>query len=192
MLVLQLRLTPSASASKNQMATFIAGISGNRRGGIPVIVNANGKLGTTVSSARFKEAIALAAKEAIHVLKPVTFHKQELDPESIPQFGLVAEEVEKVNPALVARDAEGEVYTVRYEAVNAMLLNEFLKEHRNVTQLETTVAQQQKKFETKIADQQKEIEALTTSLKEQASQIQKVSAELELRRPAPQTALNNQ
>jgi septal ring factor EnvC (AmiA/AmiB activator) len=133
------------------------------------------------------------ASEAIHALKPVTFrYKQELDPESIPQFGLVAEEVEKVNPDLVARDAEGEVYTVRYEAVNAMLLNEFLKEHRKVTQLETTVAQQQKRFESKIADQQKEIEALTTSLKEQASQIQKVSAELELRRPAPQTVLNNQ
>jgi hypothetical protein len=179
-----------------QTATFIAGISGKTAsGGVAVYVNANGKLGTTVSSARFKEAIKPMdkASEAIHALKPVTFrYKQELDPESIPQFGLVAEEVEKVNPDLVARDAEGEVYTVRYEAVNAMLLNEFLKEHRKVTQLETTVAQQQKKFESKIADQQKEIEALTTGLKEQASQIQKVSAELELRRPAPQTALNNQ
>jgi trimeric autotransporter adhesin len=179
-----------------QTATFIAGISGKTAaGGIPVIVNANGKLGTTVSSARFKEAIKPMdkASEAIHALKPVTFrYKQELDPESIPQFGLVAEEVEKVNPDLVVRDADGKVYTVRYDAVNAMLLNEFLKEHRKVTQLETTVAQQQKKFESKIADQQKEIEALTTSLKEQASQIQKVSAELELRRPAPQTALNNQ
>src|SRR5439155_22860371 len=96
------------------------------------------------------------ASEAIHALKPVTFrYKQELDPDSIPQFGLVAEEVEKVNPDLVARDDQGKVYTVRYEAVNAMLLNEFLKEHRKVAQLETTVAQQQKKFESKIADQQK-------------------------------------
>jgi hypothetical protein len=179
-----------------QVATFIAGISGKTAsGGVAVYVNANGKLGTTVSSARFKEAIKPMdkASEAIHALKPVTFrYKQELDPESIPQFGLVAEEVEKVNPALVARDDQGKVYTVRYEAVNAMLLNEFLKEHRKVEQLETTVAQQQKKFESKIADQQKEIEALTTGLKEQASQIQKVSAELELGRPAPQTALNNQ
>jgi len=179
-----------------QTATFIAGISGKTAsGGVAVYVNPNGKLGTTVSSARFKEAIKPMdkASEAIHALKPVTFrYKQQLDPESIPQFGLVAEEVEKVNPDLVARDAEGEVYTVRYEAVNAMLLNEFLKEHRKVTQLETTVAQQQNKFESKIADQQKEIEALATSLKEQTSQIQKVSAELELRRPAPQTALNNQ
>ncbi len=179
-----------------QTATFIAGISGKTAaGGVAVYVNANGKLGTTVSSARFKEAIKPMdkASEAIHALKPVTFrYKQELDPEGIPQFGLVAEEVEKVNPDLVARDAEGEIYTVRYEAVNAMLLNEFLKEHRKVTQLETTVAQQQKKLESKIADQRKEIEALTTGLKEQASQIQKVSAELELRRPAPQTALNNQ
>jgi len=179
-----------------QTATFIAGISGKTAsGGVAVYVNANGKLGTTVSSARFKEAIKPMdkASEAIHALKPVTFrYKQEVDPESIPQFGLVAEEVEKVNPDLVARDDQGKVYIVRYEAVNAMLLNEFLKEHRKVTQLETTVAQQQKKFESKIADHQKEIEALTTSLKEQASQIQKVSAELELRRPAPQTALNNQ
>ena len=125
------------------------------------------------------------ASEAIHALKPVTFrYKQELDPESIPQFGLVAEEVEKVNPDLVARDAEGEVYTVRYEAVNAMLLNEFLKEHRKVTQLETTVAQQQKKFESKIADQQKEIEALATGL-------QRVSDQLELSKPAPRMVDNN-
>ena len=129
--------------------------------------------------------------EAILALKPVTFHYKS-DSTGTPQFGLIAEEVAKVNPDLVVRDNDGQIYTVRYEAVNAMLLNEFLKEHRKVTQLETTVAQQQKKFESKIADQQKEIEALTTSLKEQASQIQKVSAELELRRPAPQTALNNQ
>jgi Chaperone of endosialidase len=172
-----------------QTATFIAGITGKTAsGGVAVYVNANGKLGTTVSSAHFKEAIKPMdkASEAIHALKPVTFrYKQELDPESIPQFGLVAEEVEKVNPALVARDAQGEVYTVRYEAVNAMLLNEFLKEHRKVAQLETTVAQQQKRFESKIADQQKEIEALTTSL-------QKVSDQLELSKPAPRMVLNDQ
>jgi hypothetical protein len=178
-----------------QPRTFITGISGTAVTGAPVVVNANGQLGVAASSARFKEQIKPMdqASEAIHALKPVTFqYKKELDPESIPQFGLVAEEVEKVNPDLVAHDDRGKVYTVRYEAVNAMLLNEFLKEHRKVTQLETTVAQQQKKFESKIAEQQKEIEALTTSLKEQASQIQKVTAELELGRPAPQTALNNQ
>src|SRR5204863_2836755 len=164
-----------------QTATFIAGVSGAGVMGVAVKVNAAGQLGTAPSSARFKENIKPMdkASEAIHALKPVTFrYKHEVDPEGIPQFGLVAEEVEKVNPDLVARDDQGEVYTVRYEAVNAMLLNEFLKEHRKVTQLETTVAQQQKKFESKIADQQKEIEALTTGL-------QKVSDQLELSKPAP-------
>jgi cell pole-organizing protein PopZ len=140
------------------------------------------------------------ASEAILALKPVTFrYKQELDPDGIPQFGLVAEEVEKVNPDLVARDAKGEVYTVRYEAVNAMLLNEFLKEHRTVQELKSTVArqeaiiaQQQKDFQSTAAQQQQEIKALTASLKEQASQIQKVSAQLEVSNAAPQTVLNNQ
>src|ERR1044072_4388714 len=113
--------------------------------------------------------------EAIHALKPVTFrYERELDPEGIPQFGLVAEEVEKVNPDLVARDGEGKVFTVRYEAVNAMLLNEFLKEHRTVQQ------------------QQKEIDALRGELKEQRAFIQKVNDKVELNRSAPQTVLNNQ
>src|SRR5438128_2511188 len=109
-----------------------------------VRVNANGRLGTAPSSARFKQNIKPMdkASEAILVLKPVTFHyKKELDPEGIPQFGLVAEEVEKVNPDLVARDAEGKVYTVRYEAVNAMLLNEFLKEHCKVEEQEATITE---------------------------------------------------
>jgi len=118
----------------------------------------------------------------------VTFHyKHELDPDSIPQFGLVAEQVEKVNPALVARDDEGKVYTVRYEAVNAMLLNEFLKEHRRVETLEATVARQQ----SINAEQQKEIQALTASLKEQALQIQKVSAQLEVTNPARRMVNNH-
>jgi hypothetical protein len=126
------------------------------------------------------------ASEAILALKPVTFHyKPELDPKGIAQFGLVAEEVEKVNPDLVTRDAKGEVYTVRYEAVNAMLLNEFLKEHRKVQDLEATVAQEQKGFESKIAHQQTQIEALTAGL-------QRVSAQVEMSRPAPQMVLNNQ
>ena len=114
--------------------------------GVGVIVGANGQLGTVVSSARFKEAIKPMdkASEAILALKPVTFrYKQELDPEGIPQFGLVAEEVEKVNPDLVARDEQGKPYTVRYEAVNAMLLNEFLKEHRKVREQEATIAKAQ-------------------------------------------------
>src|ERR1700730_4312843 len=116
------------------------------------------------------------ASEPILSLRPLTFHyKQELDPQGIPQFGLVAEEVERINPDLVARDAQGKVYSVRYEAVNAMLLNEFLKEHRKVQELEATAAQQQK-----------EIKALTASVKEQAAQIKKVSDRVELKQRAPQ------
>jgi septal ring factor EnvC (AmiA/AmiB activator) len=140
------------------------------------------------------------SSEALLSLRPVTFHyKKSIDPNSIPQFGLVAEEVEKVNPTLVTRDAEGKVFTVRYEAVNAMLLNEFLKEHRTVQELksivakqEATIAQQQKDSQATAAQQQKEIQTLTASLKEQASQIQKVSAQIEVTKPAPQVVGNNQ
>ena len=129
--------------------------------------------------------------EAIFALKPVTFHyKRDLDPKCIPRFGLVAEEVEKVNPALVARDAQGKVFSVRYDAVNAMLLNEFLKEHKKVekqqatiTELKSTVTQQQKDFEATAAQQQRQIEALTAGL-------QKVSAQLEASKPAPQVVNN--
>jgi hypothetical protein len=115
-------------------ATYIAGIMGKvSPRGVPIFINASGQLGTSTSSARFKDAIKPMdkASEAILALKPVSFrYKKDIDPEGVPQFGLVAEDVEKVNPDLVVRDAEGKVYTVRYEAVNAMLLNEFLKEHR--------------------------------------------------------------
>src|SRR6266508_547231 len=112
--------------------TFIAGVSGVAVAGSTVVVNSSGQLGVAVSSERFKDEIKRMdkASEAILALQPVTFrYKKNIDPDGIPQFGLVAEEVAKVNPDLVARDAKGEVYTVRYEAVNAMLLNEFLKEH---------------------------------------------------------------
>ena len=160
-----------------QTATFIAGISGTPLGaGVAVRVNANGQLGTVASSARFKQDIKPMdkASEAILALKPVTFrYKQELDPEGTPQFGLVAEEVEKVNPDLVARDEEGKVYTVRYEAVNAMLLNEFLKAHAKPQQQQAT-----------IEKQQKQIQALTTGL-------QKVSDQLELKMPSLRTADNH-
>ena len=157
--------------------TFIAGISGVAGTGNHVVVNAMGKLGVVTSSVRFKEDIKPMdkASEAIHALKPVTFrYKKEIDAERAPQFGLVAEEVEKINPDLVMRDAEGKVYTVRYEAVNTMLLNEFLKEHKKVEQLESTIA------------------SLAATVKEQAAQIQKVSAQLELSKSASQTVLNNQ
>jgi hypothetical protein len=167
----------------DQTRTFIAGISGAPVAGAAVKVNANGQLGVAPSSERFKAEIKPMnkASEAILALKPVTFrYKKEVDSTGIPQFGLLAEQVAKVNPALVDRDGKGEIYTVRYEAVNAMLLNEFLKEHRTVQELEATVAQQQK-----------EIQALTASLKKQASQIQKVSAQLEVSKPAPQMVINN-
>jgi Chaperone of endosialidase len=161
-----------------QHATYIGGISGvTVSGGVGVIVGPTGQLGTIVSSARFKDSIKPMdkASEAILALQPVTFrYKKELDPDGIPQFGLVAEDVEKVNPDLVARDEQGKPYTVRYEAVNAMLLNEFLKEHSTVQDLKATVAQQQK-----------QIEALTAGL-------QKVSAQVELSKSARQTVLNNQ
>jgi len=175
-----------------QGRTFIAGISGvTVPAGVGVIVGTDGKLGTVVSSARFKEGIEPMDKssEAILALKPVIFrYKHELDPDGIPQFGLVAEQVEKVNPALVARDDQGKPYTVRYEAVNAMLLNEFIKEHGKVEKLESTVAKQEvaaAKQEARIAQQQKQINALTAGL-------QKVSAQLELSKAATQTVLNNQ
>jgi hypothetical protein len=173
----------------SQTRTFIAGINGRTAsGGIAVYISTEGKLGTATSSRRFKDEIKSMdkASEAILALKPVTFrYKREIDPKRAPQFGLVAEDVEKVNPDLVARDAKGEVYTVRYEAVNAMLLNEFLKEHRKVQELEATVAQQEKDFQSKFAEQQTQIEALTAGL-------QKVSAQLEVSKTAPQMALNNQ
>jgi len=127
-----------------QTGTFIAGISGAAVTGLAVKVNAAGKLGTPPSSARFKDEIKPMdkASEAILALKPVTFrYKKDIDPERAPQFGLVAEEVQKVNPDLVDRDQQGKPYTVRYDAVNAMLLNEFLKERRKVEQQEATITQ---------------------------------------------------
>jgi trimeric autotransporter adhesin len=175
-----------------QTRTFIAGIRGvTVPSGVGVIVGSNNQLGTVQSSKRFKEAIKPMdkASEAILALKPVTFrYKKELDPDKIPQFGLIAEEVEKVNPGLVARDEEGKIMSVRYEAVNAMLLNEFLKEHQKVQGLEATLAQLKSragKQEAASAQQQKQIEALTEGL-------QKVSAQLELSKPAPQVTQNNE
>ena len=161
--------------------TFIAGISGvTVANGVGVIINPQGQLGTIVSSERFKDVVKPMdkASEAVLALKPVTFrYKQELDPEGIPQFGLVAEEVEKVNPDLVARDDQGKPYTVRYEAVNAMLLNEFLKEHRKVEELE------------------QQIEKLTAGLQRVSAQLAAASPSvegLELSKASPQTVLNDQ
>ena len=145
--------------------TFISGVSGTTvASGAAVLVDSNGHLGTVTSSKRFKDSIKPMdkASEVLLALKPVTFrYKKEIDPAGISQFGLVAEEVEKVNPDLVVRDQEGTPYTVRYDAVNAMLLNEFLKEHKKTEKLEATVA------------------SLIATVKEQAAQIQKVSTQFE-------------
>jgi trimeric autotransporter adhesin len=160
-----------------QTRTFIAGISGATVTGTPVVVNANGQLGVAPSSQRFKDEIKPMdqASEALFALKPVTFrYKKELDPAGTPQLGLVAEEVEKVNPDLVVRDEEGKPYSVRYDQVNAMLLNEFLKAHLQIEEQGTMIAQQQK-----------QIEALTAGL-------QKVSAQVQVSKPARQTVLSNQ
>jgi hypothetical protein len=160
--------------------TFIGNIRGVNVGqanGITVIIDSDGQLGTANSSRRFKNEIKPLdqTSEAILALKPVTYHYNDMDSEKAkqtPQYGLIAEDVAEVNPNLVVLDDGGQPLTVRYEAVNVMLLNEFLKEHRKVQELE------------------KGMQALAAQLKEQASQIQKVSAQLELNQRAPRTVAN--
>jgi trimeric autotransporter adhesin len=158
-------------------ATYVAGIYGATVSrGTAVVIDSSGHLGTRASSQRFKDEIKPMdkASEAILALKPVTFrYKKEIDADRTPQFGLVAEDVEKVNPDLVVRDADGKVYTVRYDAVNAMLLNEFLKAHR------------------RIEEQDKRIGQLAAQLKEQAEQILKVNDKVEMNRPAPQMVVSD-
>jgi len=184
-----------------QTATFIAGISGATvPTGVAVVIDSTtGQLGiSATSSARFKNDIKPMdkASEAVLALKPVTFrYKQEIDPKGIRQFGLVAEEVEKVNPALVTRDANGKVYTVRYDAVNAMLLNEFIKEHKKVEEQQSKIDNQQAsiaELKATVAQQAKGMDVLTAQLKEQAAQIQKVSAQFEASKTTPQMVNNDQ
>ncbi len=178
-----------------QNRVFVAGISGvTVSGGATVYIKSDGQLGTSTSSARFKQDIRDMdkASETLLALRPVTFHyKPEFDPEGIAQFGLIAEEVEQVNPDLVLRDKDGKAYSVRYEQVNAMLLNEFLKEHRKVQEQdrkieeqEAKIAQQQKDFQSKFGEQEKQIAALTSGL-------QKVSARILVSTPEPAMAANN-
>jgi hypothetical protein len=157
-----------------------------------VVVSDTGQLGTLASSERFKKDIAAmeGTSEAILSLRPVTFHYKS-DVKDFPQFGLIAEEVAKVNPALVLPDKEGKPYTVRYDAVNAMLLNEFLKDHKKVEKQEAMITRLTNDFQTVSTQQRNEIQLLSAQLKEQASQIQKVSAQLEASKPAPQV-VNNQ
>ena len=201
--------------------TWIRNVYASVASGRAVYVDSDNKIGTLSSSRRYKDEIKPMAKasDAILSLRPVSFrYKKEVDPTRSLSFGLIAEEVAQVDPDLVTPDREGKPETVRYEAINAMLLNEFLKEHRKVEELKSAqekqqamIAQQQKEFqvttleqkkafESTASQQQKQIEALTTSLKEQAAQIQKVSAEIEVSKfaterihrggPALRTVLN--
>jgi hypothetical protein len=179
-----IRIGPTGAAVGGTTSkTAIGGIFGASIGaaGTVVAVNASGQLGTTPSSARFKTDIDPMGKssEVIFSLKPVTFHYKG-DETNLPCFGLIAEEVAKVNPGLILKDKEGKPFTVRYEQINAMLLNEFLKEHQTVQELKSIVAKQ----EATAAQQQKQMEALTAT-------VQKVSAQVELNKPAPRT-VNNQ
>jgi hypothetical protein len=161
-------------------------------GGNAVFINSDGRLGLITSSQRFKKGIKPMnrASEALFSLKPVTFrYKKEIDPLGIPQFGLVAEEVAKVHPDLVIRDQEGKPYTVRYEQINAMLLNEFLKEHRKgeeqdlaISQLKSALAQQQKRFESKLAQQEQQIAELMAHLQRLAAEIELNKGESQARR----------
>jgi hypothetical protein len=155
---------------------------------IPVLIDSAGQLGTASSSRRYKSDIKPMdkASESILALKPVSF-RYKIHKDTTPQFGLIAEELAQVNPDLVVRDKNGEIYTVRYDAVNAMLLNEFLKEHRKVeeeqaiiTELKSTVAQQQQGLQTVIA-----------RVEQQAAEIQKMSAQFEASGTALQMVLNN-
>jgi len=209
---------PGANRNGSCFIGHIRGVTtGHANTNVQVLIDSAGQLGTASSSRRFKKEIKPmdSVSESILALKPVTFHYKS-DAAGTPQFGLIAEEVAEVNPDLVVRDEGGEIYTVRYDAVNAMLLNEFLKEHRKVqeqhrkiqqeeatlTELKSTVvrqeqdlkakiAEQRKDFQSAITKQQKEMETVVAHLKEQDSKIQKVSDQLEVSKPAAQIVLNN-
>jgi hypothetical protein len=173
---------PGADVDGSCFIGNIRGVTTNIADAIPVVIDSLGQLGTLSSSQRSKKDIKPmeGISGSVLDLKPVTFRYKN-DKSNIPQFGLIAEEVAKVNPDLVARDKDGEIYTVRYDAVNAMLLNEFLKEHKAFVEEQRKVQEQG----AIIARFQKQIEALTAGL-------QKVTAELELNNPVPRTVLNNQ
>ena len=188
-----------ASGNNVNNSCYIGSIFGaTSANGVAVRINSNGRLGTMTSSARFKEDIKPMnhASDALYALKPITFrYKKQVDPEgtSAMQFGLVAEDVEKVNPDLIVRDKGGKPYSVRYEAVNAMLLNEFLKEHKAFLQEQRKVQEQDAtsaRLKSRIAKQEEGIEALVAHVKDQDSKIQRVSDQLELRKPAPRVVVN--
>jgi hypothetical protein len=172
---------PGLNVSNTCFIGNIWGVTTAINNALPVVVSGAGQLGTVSSSLRFKKEIKPMDKvsEALLGLRPVTFQYKS-DNTGTPQFGLIAEEVAKVNPNLVVRDEKGEIYTVRYEAVNAMLLNEVLKEHRKDEEQQATIIQLTKNMETVIA-----------RLKEQDSKIQKVSDQPGASRSAPQTVVDN-
>jgi hypothetical protein len=169
------RAVVGANVSGSCFIGNIRGVQTQNANALPVVIDGSGQLGTVASSERFKKDIAIMgqASEEILSLRPVTFHYK-TDIKDTPQFGLIAEEVAMVNPDLVVSDKDGKPYTVRYDAINAMLLNEFLKEHRTVQ------------------EQQKEIDALRAELKEQRALIQKVNDKVEFDKPATHAVLNNQ
>jgi hypothetical protein len=178
---------PAGQVTDNR--TYIGHIVGVSTGGpapsVPVIIDQDGQLGTVVSSRRFKKDIKPMdqTSEAILKLKPVTFHFKN---KTTPEFGLIAEDVEQVNRDLVVYGKDGQVLSVRYDAVDVMLLNEFLKEHKKVDEQQASIAD----LKSTVALQQKEMQVLTAQLKEQAAQIQKVSAQLEASKPAPKVVAN--
>jgi hypothetical protein len=179
------------TASNRTFIGNIRGVSCGNADGIPVLIDSDGQLGTAPSSRRFKENVKPMAQmsKAILALKPVTFHYKNQDTkkaEDMAQFGLIAEEVAKVDSDLVTRDSDGKIYSVRYDAVNAMLLNEFLKEHKKVEEQQASMAD----LKSTVALQQKDMQVLTAQLKAQAAQIQKVSAQLEASKPAPRVVAN--
>lgn len=170
---------------------FLAGVRGTTTGvpnAIPVYIDSLGQLGTTSSSLRFKHDITPMdeASDAILALKPVTFHYKS-DKTNTAQFGLIAEEVAEVNPDLVVCDDKGEIYTVRYDAVNAMLLNEFLKEHREFEKQKVTITE----LKSVAVEQWRAIEILTAQVKKQAVQIRKVTAQFEMSSSTPKMVLSH-
>src|SRR5436190_5678745 len=165
----------------------IRGVATNNANAIPVVIDSFGQLGTMSSSQRFKKDIKPmeGTSGSVLNLKPVTFHYKN-DKSNIPQFGLIAEEVAKIDPDLVAHDKDGEIYTVRYDAVNTMLLNEFLKEHKKVEAQGREIVEQK----ATISELRKEMATFNARLKEQDSRLQKVSAQMALEKPAPQTIVD--
>jgi trimeric autotransporter adhesin len=174
---------------------YIGNIWNQSDGTQAVYVNSEGKLGAQVSSRRFKDEVKPMewASEVIYSLRPVTFrYKPEIEPTRPPGFGLIAEEVEEISFDLVTRGGDGQANSVRYDAVNAMLLNEFLKEHRKVEQQEAAIAQLERDFQMVSTQQQKEIQLLSAQLKEQASQIRKVRDQVEMNDAATRAVANNE